>query len=597
MKNCVYYLLILCFVIQACTDGNNNRLDKTAGKDTILIKIILHQVEQNEFKSADSSLKYLAKAEELSKKINYSKGVARSAFQRGNVFYKLNKYSAALEQYEDVLKIAEKQGDTLLVARSIERMASVTMDLGDDPKALKLYYECLPLFEQTGNKEGIAIVYNIIGGNKSSLREFDSAERYFRKAIQLNEEIGNQSGVIHNKANLAFMYHYMDKNDKAKGLYADIIPKLVKTGDSINLSIVYYHFSIFFQWTEQPDSSLIYLRKALKISEKLADKSLLPTLNGMIGMVFMDKNKYDSASYFLTKSVRLAKDIDDYLTQRQSLQLLLSIDTLKGDYRKATRRYGEILVMNDSVYMQEIRNNMETSELRYKNQKKDNLIDIQDVKLAAANRQRHLLLFLFPLSLIFSLLLVSQIILLRRNNKRKHQLLAEKLRINELQLENASKTEEISRLRIENAENDLRIKDKEQVSHALALEQKNELLGLINSRLKEMKINAGTIDENVLNTILSSIKMQPKKEDDSNLFNQKFSSLHPAFFETLRAKHPELTKSELRFCAYLKLNLDRTQVANIHNVTTEAIRKTRYRIRKKLGLNPDASLEDYISRF
>jgi len=569
----------------------------TAARDTVVINKILHQVEQKEFKNADTCLKYLANTEELSKKINYSKGIAVSAFQKGNEFYKLKKYSLALQQYEQTVKIAEKQKDTLLKAKCIERMASITMDLGDNPKALKLYYECLPLFEQIKNKEGIALVYNILGGNMSALLEFDSAERYFQKAIQLNKEIGDKLEVIHNKANLAFMYHYMNKNDKAKGLYEDIIPELVKMGDSINLSVVYYHFSIFFQWVAQPDSSLIYLRKALKILEKLKDNSFLPTLYGMIGMVLMDTYKYDSASYFLTKSVRLAKDVDDYLTQRQSLQLLLSIDTLKGDYKKATRRYGEILVMNDSVYMQNIRNNMETSELRYENQKKNNFIDIQEVKLVSANRQKHLLLFLFPISLILSLLLVSLIILLRRNNKRKQELLAEKLRINELQLENATKTEEISRLRIENTENELRSKEQEQISHALALEQKNELLEMINSRLKEMKMKAGTIDDSALNTILSSIRMQPKKDDDSNLFNQKFNSIHPSFFDTLRSEHPELTKSELRFCAYLKLNLDRAQVANIHNITTEAIRKTRYRVRKKLGLSPDVSLEDYISGF
>jgi tetratricopeptide (TPR) repeat protein len=597
MKSGVFYLIILSLIIQACSDGNNRHQDKTTGIGIIEINKILARVEQKKFKSADSSLKYLTQAEELSKRINYLKGIARSSFQKGNVFYELKKYSATLEQFENSLKIAKELGDTLLQAQCLEHMASVAIDLGDDPKALKLYYEALPLFEQTGDKKGIATVYNILGGNKSFLREYDSAERYFRKAIKLNQEIGDWTGIVYNKANLAFLYHSMDKNDKAKDLYTEIIPKLIKAGDSANLSVVYYNFSMFFQWTARPDSSLNYLRKALKISEKSEDRSLLPTLYGMIGMVHMDKKKYDSASYFLTKSVGLAKDVDDYLTQRQSLQLLLSIDTLKGDFKGATGRYGEILVLNDSVYMQEIRNNMETSELRYKNQKKDNLINLKDVKLASANRQRHLLLFLFPLSLVLSLLLVSLIILLKRNNRRKQDLLAEKLRINELQLENAIKTEEISRLRIENAENDLRIKGNEQVSHVLALEQKNELLGVINSRIKEMRINTGSIDENALNTILSSIKMQPKKEDESNLFNQKFTSLHPAFFETLRAKHPELTKSELRFCAYLKLNLDRTQVANIHNITTEAIRKTRYRVRKKLGLSPEASLEDYISKF
>ena len=107
----------------------------------------------------------------------------------------------------------------------------------------------------------------------------------------------------------------------------------------------------------------------------------------------------------------------------------------------------------------------------------------------------------------------------------------------------------------------------------------------------------GTLNVSALNEVLTAIKFQLNISTDSNLFNQKFNKLHSNFYLNLKEKHPDLTKSELKFCAYLKLNLSGNQIASIINVTPEAIRKTRYRIRKKINIISSDSLENYISTF
>ncbi len=268
-------------------------------------------------------------------------------------------------------------------------------------------------------------------------------------------------------------------------LYLSLIPKLIENHDSINLSVVCYHLSMFYETLSQPDSTHYYLQKSLTVSEKIADTSLLVTLYGKIGEIHLDRRQYDSAFFLLTKSAILSKAINDYVTAKQVLKLLLSIDTIKGNFKSATKRYAEILIAADSVYNQRLRNNLEASELTYENQKKSNLIEIQKLELQSANRQKQFLLFVFFLSVLISLLLVILFIFHKKNNKRKQELLAEKLRINELQLKNIKQTEEISRLKIEKIEREIKIKEQEQVSNALALEQKNELLGVINKKFTE----------------------------------------------------------------------------------------------------------------
>jgi len=78
------------------------------------------------------------------------------------------------------------------------------------------------------------------------------------------------------------------------------------------------------------------------------------------------------------------------------------------------------------------------------------------------------------------------------------------------------------------------------------------------------------------------------------LFKHQFNNINPKFFKNLYKNHPNLTKNDLKYCAYLKINLSTSQVASILNISKEGIKKRRYRLRKKLDLPKAASLENYI---
>ena len=97
--------------------------------------------------------------------------------------------------------------------------------------------------------------------------------------------------------------------------------------------------------------------------------------------------------------------------------------------------------------------------------------------------------------------------------------------------------------------------------------------------------------------IRNDLNSQNSQQDNWEFFKLSFTKVHKVFFKKLKTKHPELSKSETKFCAYLRIHLSSSQISSSLNVTNEAIKKTRYRIRKKLGLSPKDSLEDYISKF
>jgi DNA-binding CsgD family transcriptional regulator len=62
----------------------------------------------------------------------------------------------------------------------------------------------------------------------------------------------------------------------------------------------------------------------------------------------------------------------------------------------------------------------------------------------------------------------------------------------------------------------------------------------------------------------------------------------------VKDRYPEITSNELRLMALLKMNLSSKEIANILNITPEGIKKARYRLRKKMNISSDESLQGQI---
>ncbi len=68
-------------------------------------------------------------------------------------------------------------------------------------------------------------------------------------------------------------------------------------------------------------------------------------------------------------------------------------------------------------------------------------------------------------------------------------------------------------------------------------------------------------------------------------FRRLFEQVHPGFLAQLSEQFPQLTAAETRLVLLAKLNLSTHQSAAMLGVTSEAVKKTRQRLRKKLEIN------------
>lgn len=154
---------------------------------------------------------------------------------------------------------------------------------------------------------------------------------------------------------------------------------------------------------------------------------------------------------------------------------------------------------------------------------------------------------------------------------------------------------EIIRLKNERLNADVIHKDKELANTAMGLVQKNKHLNKIHLELK--KIQADIKDETVkshLGSVMRRIEKEVDNDESWTVFETNFEQVHEDFLKRLRELHPDISPKELKLAAYLRLNISTKEISELMNISPRGVEISRYRLRKKLNLDRQQNLTDYI---
>ena len=99
---------------------------------------------------------------------------------------------------------------------------------------------------------------------------------------------------------------------------------------------------------------------------------------------------------------------------------------------------------------------------------------------------------------------------------------------------------------------------------------------------------------NIEADIKSILFQNQNQEKDWEQFKNIFVKIHPSFFEKIATDYPQLSSTDIRICAYIKIRMSPNAVAALLNISLQSLHTSRYRIRKKLNLTADQNLDDFI---
>ncbi len=121
------------------------------------------------------------------------------------------------------------------------------------------------------------------------------------------------------------------------------------------------------------------------------------------------------------------------------------------------------------------------------------------------------------------------------------------------------------------------------------------LVSDLNKSINTLRAEDGNSDViRSLKKLEKAIKDMSSDEDNWGEFKKVFESTHPEFFGQLMKINSKLTSLDLKHCAYIKMNIDNYDLSNILGVEMKSIQMTRYRLKKKLQLDADTSLREYV---
>lgn len=164
------------------------------------------------------------------------------------------------------------------------------------------------------------------------------------------------------------------------------------------------------------------------------------------------------------------------------------------------------------------------------------------------------------------------------------------------------KRKEIIELKNQRLQYDLRHKSQELASSTMNLIRKNEILLEIAQSLNKVAdhINQKSEPKVILgqiNKMQTEIKQNIEHDDNWKRFAENFDMVYENYLMRLGERFPNLTISDKKLCAYLKMDLSSKDIAPLLNMSYRSVEMSRYRLRKKMELDRDINLAEFLQNF
>ena len=451
-------------------------------------------------------------------------------------------------------------------------------------------------------------IYSYLGEKYVGANVYGRRFEYLLKAYELykNLDPGEYPTRIRQQRQLATTYYVHDKYDEAKYYLLDlkeacpdVLNKSQGAGILNTLALIYLNEGHY-------DSARSILYKVYYHQTQKKKYALMAMAAGNIGDSYNRQGDIDSAiHWFLKESEIVAENIPGKLKSNlaNSAIALARIYISKGNYGEAAkfiekafvhtnsmrhpnyriledlyREYARVLAAQGKLamaysYMDSSSRMKDSVEVRYSN----GLVVQAEQRIDSARHELQLseLEYARKTSVIVRnaaigiIVLMSVIIILIVNRRRlKAQQLREKA---SLELNNAQK---------------------QLTQYTRNLQDKNKQLEQFSTEIEKLRDEQNDVSVN--DTIVQLQQSTILTDEEWDEFRVLFEQVHSGFIHRLKEKYPEITPAETRYLVLAKLNLDNKEMANILGIGTNAVRNSKFRLRKKFDLTDDDAFDDMV---
>jgi tetratricopeptide (TPR) repeat protein len=512
----------------------------------------------------------------------YSDSLGLLAYALDNPWLKGDYHHAKCSYYINTSNFEEalKQGllakdfytvvnDQYWLSQSYNHLGIVYKYLGQTGLALESYLNSLRIQEDLGQTDPKSLMN--IGVLYADLDNLEVSNDYYKRVetICLEEDI--PYGLALTRSNLATNLVKMGDYAEALRLYQEGMSYFKENDLKNELGEQYNLMGAAYIELDSLEAAKKYLELALEINEETGEMKEIGRSNRYLGDIYFKEGDFNAALRNYQKSLEISGESSNNLDAAKDYLKISDTYEKLGNLSKAYQYSKIYYSVSDTLFNQKNKQKISALELQFKTEKSRQEIELQKKEIALLEEQQKvarsqrigLIAGLIATLLIFGIGIYA----LRQKMKR-------------------------NRLERERVRAELDFKKKELTTHALHLAKKNEVLEDL--KQKAVKLKNGEGDGRAYQELITTINFDQQDDKVWENFTRYFEAVHKDFEKDALSKYPDITRNELRLMALIKMNLSSKEVANILNISSYGVKKARQRLRKKMGLSPEDSLETTV---
>ncbi|MFY0607604.1 MAG: DUF2225 domain-containing protein [Cyclobacteriaceae bacterium] len=490
-----------------------------------------------------------------------------------------------LDSLKTKLDEARLKKDTADILDKLIRVSYIQGNKAEYNESYDGYWEALILAENTQNRKAESNIYYGLGWLYSLYGRASISSDYFNKALRMQKSL-NTLGEISSQPIIDIYYALASINRKFGNtqiarLYLDscIVVRKLSSDDGNIPFIDAENGYLLIQEGRVNEAKRILER--VESNFQTLDPTYLVILYPHLAKTNEFLGEYQKAEKLFLGAIEIANKFHSHLDLLpQIYEDLANLYVKMNNHRKAYELLSISKKLNEQQFGGRSVSNQGLLEIKdnYRIEKTKQDLLIQNQRLAQLEQESEIARlenFVLYSTIIF-LVVLSFVIyrFLRTRYKAEKKLLSQQRRLEQ-----------------EKAREVLEIKNKELTASAIQAIEREELLEEIKGELTLLKKNTDNKD---VGRLVKNIDHRTSKSWEE--FELRFTSVHDEFYKNLMSKFPKLSQNDHKLCALIKLNFSSKDMARLMGISIESVHTTRYRLRKKLGLERHENLEDFIAK-
>ncbi len=141
---------------------------------------------------------------------------------------------------------------------------------------------------------------------------------------------------------------------------------------------------------------------------------------------------------------------------------------------------------------------------------------------------------------------------------------------------------------------ELEFKKKDMADLALNLSQNQEWAKEMIEKIGKIESTRGNQRNREIKRMKDEIHARVFIDEELELLQQNMDTLNNEFYDRLKKQFTNLSKTEIKMCSYIRLNLSIAQIAQLQNIDPESVRTNRYRLKKKLAVRTGEDMDSFL---